>query len=287
MTDKCLLCGGAIEEVVAIPPVPLQKCEKCQFVQPKYVVSVDYSHHNVPVDTRRSDMLLAIVQKAKGCVPLKQGDRVLDIGCGDGTLLGWYEKGITTVGTDPSIPLMKVALTRGRVDVGITDTFSLDHILKAFHDLSIKDVSFKVITAIDVVHLLQTPKSVFEAIKQFLSPDGVAIVQVPYLGSLIASKAAADIKREYSSYFLTFSLQEVVKSVGLEFQGMELQPTGTIRAYISQPGFELQWEADQRGYIWTNAQMKIMEECRLGFYDLPLYKKFEETVKSQRVHANV
>jgi SAM-dependent methyltransferase len=284
MFDKCVLCGGDLKQIVDIPPV-LMKCEECYFVQAKTFYDVDYTKYNEPTSDKKSEQLLAIVNKAQNCGDLRLGCRVLDIGCADGSLLGWYVKGINTVGVDPSVNLVKEGLVKHRIDLAITDTFSANAIVEMFNTLKVKNVDFEIITAINVIHLVSNPQSFINDVAKLLSLTGVFVVQVPYLATTIAEKRVDRISKDTFGYFLTTPLQNAINRAGLEFQGVELQPEGTIRGYAThkQPKDNetfLASDPSRRSFLWSNSQMKILEECRFGFYGEELYKKFEGSVKS-------
>src|ERR1700690_3466131 len=114
----CVICGSEVKEVLSLgeqyvvdfvkekdekllkAPLTLMRCIKCSLIQLKHRVNPDRLYkkfwYRSGINEQMKDELLLIVQKAQRVVELVEGDKVLDIGCNDGTLLGWYPKGITT-----------------------------------------------------------------------------------------------------------------------------------------------------------------------------------------------
>src|ERR1035438_2771891 len=121
--EQCILCNGKeLTDVLDLgsqyvvdfvkeknekllkAPLQLVKCNNCNLIQLKHRVSPDRLYkkfwYRSNINEQMRDELLAITQKAELLVDIKDGDKVLDIGCNDGTLLGWYNKRVITVGVD-------------------------------------------------------------------------------------------------------------------------------------------------------------------------------------------
>jgi len=173
------------------------------------------------VDTDKEEKL-AIVHKACECVEPVNGDRVLDIHCGDGTLLGWYTKRLITVGVEEDAELMKTALNAKKVDVGVPGKFSAS----AVKDMCAKfnaEPKFRVITAIDT---LSEPVLPFLSdCKELLCGEGVLVIQSPH-------------RLTSSVGFMVTELNKCVEEINLQVQGIELPKKGVFRAYISHPSFK-------------------------------------------------
>ena len=93
------------DESLLKAPLTLMRCMECSLLQLKHRVNPDRLYrkfwYRSGINEQMRDELLAIVKKASATIELKDGDKVLDIGANDGTLLGWYPKGVTTFGVDP------------------------------------------------------------------------------------------------------------------------------------------------------------------------------------------
>lgn len=97
--------------------------------------------------------------------------KVLDLGCGTGGVINSIKTPAFVYGVDKSERALKLARKRG-----------LKNLLK--HDFSksrlpLKDSSFDVILALDVLEHLKKPSNVLKEISRVLKPEGVLIVVVP------------------------------------------------------------------------------------------------------------
>src|ERR1035438_9200137 len=109
-------------------PLVLVKCNACNLIQLKHRVSQDRLYrkfwYRSGINEQMKDELLAVVQHAERVVELNAGDKVLDIGCNDGTLLGCYNKHVVTFGIDPCAELVAEGMKEHKIDIGVTDYFS-------------------------------------------------------------------------------------------------------------------------------------------------------------------
>src|ERR1039458_85448 len=210
---ECILCKGkalkdvldlGIQYVVCFPkdkdekllkaPLTLVQCVNCSLIQLKHRVSQDRLYkkfwYRSGINEQMKDELLAIVQHADNMVDLRDGDRVLDIGCNDGTLLGCYNKHVVTVGIDPCKDLVHEGMQAHKIDVGIADYFSADTISKAFSSIGIlSKIRFKVITAVSMFYDVLEPVKFLKDCKELLDREGVLVIQMNYLVSMLKDNA--------------------------------------------------------------------------------------------------
>src|ERR1700721_1129615 len=167
-------------------PLKLARCSGCGLIQLQHSVDRNrlYKKFFYKSNTNESmrEALQGIVEKACDVAYVADGDVVLDIGCNDGTTLGWYNGNIKTVGIDPCAELVEEGLKKQRMDVGIKDFFSLEAV-KPFGP-------YKVITAIAMFYDLEDPVAFLKDCAQVLKSDGVIIVQMNYVGPMIRNFAA-------------------------------------------------------------------------------------------------
>lgn len=202
-------------------------------------------HHTVPSNSLyrnywyRSGMnqtmrnaLADITNKAEKLVELSPDDLVLDIGCNDGTLLRSYKsKGIRTIGFDPATNLMKYART-GATKI-INDFFTSKAFKKEFsHEKA------KIITSIAMFYDLDEPNKFVADIVNCLHPEGVWIIQMSYLPSMLEQNAFDNICHEHLEYYSLMSLENLLKRHNLEVFDVELNDVngGSFRTYIKHRG---------------------------------------------------
>ena len=286
---ECILCGSK-ELIVAIDlgtqyvvdfvkekdesllkaPLTLMRCTVCNLLQLKHRVSPDRLYrkfwYRSGINEQMRDELLAIVKKASATIELRDGDKVLDIGANDGTLLGWYPKGVTTFGVDPCKELINIGLTNGKIDVAIPDFFSEESFRQYVKVLGIPMPKFKVITAVAMFYDVENPIQFLKDCKAVLHDEGVLVIQMNYLMSMLKDTAIDNVCHEHLAYYSVTTFRKAVEKAGLDLQGIELSPCngGSFRAYVTHKSF-VNWNARQHSnklWLYTNSQVKMLEEDR-------------------------
>lgn len=301
----CIICGSDLTEVVNLgiqfvvdfvkekddsllkAPLILMRCEKCSFVQLKHRVSPDRLYkkfwYRSGINEQMKDELCAIVQKAQGVVELKDGDKVLDIGCNDGTLLGWYPQSIVTVGVDPCEELVVQGVKEKRIDMGVFDYFSAEAIDKSARKFNMPAFKFKIITAIAMFYDVETPVQFLKDCKVVLDREGVLIIQMNYLVSMLLDTAFDNISHEHLGYYSVTALNAAVEKAGLDLQGIEISHCngGSIRAYITHKGFDNFCIKDHEQKIWliNSVAYRQVQEMRQGLDKDVIYKSFVNDIE--------
>lgn len=305
---KCIICGSDLLQILDLgnqyvvdfvpdknekllkAPLILNCCNNCSFVQLKHRVSPDRLYrkfwYRSGINEQMKSELLAIVQHTQDVVELKQGDKVLDIGCNDGTMLGCYFKGIQTWGVDPCGDLVKEGIQSGNIDIGITDYFNEEALYRVNKALSVSPPKFKIITAIAMFYDVEDPVQFLKDCKTFLHEDGVIVIQMNYLVSMLEMVAFDNICHEHLGYYSLMSLNRAVDKAGLELQGIELSKSngGSIRAYITyrNPMSFCAKNAQHRLWLHTNAELKLLKEMRMQLNtDVP-FNTFRESVERRK-----
>src|SRR6266481_2770676 len=306
---NCLICGtSTLCEVLSLgnqyvvdwvkekdedllrAPLTLMRCSNCSLVQLKHRVNSDRLYkkfwYRSGINEQMRDELLKIVKRAESTINLKEGDKVLDIGSNDGTLLGWYTKRIITVGVDPASDLVKESMQTQRVDIGIDDYFSEETILRTFKMLGIGAGAyprFKVITAIAMFYDLEDPVQFLKDCRKILHDEGVLIIQMNYLKSMLQDTAFDNICHEHLTYFSLLTLKTAVEKSGLDIQGVEISSCngGSIRVYITHRAFEKFCERDyqQKQWLYTNGQIRMIEEMKFGLGTQAPFDAFKASVE--------
>jgi len=140
---------------------------------------------------------------------LSDKNKVLDIGCNDGTLLKKLkEKGISTLGIDPAKNIIK---TLGDSNIpALADFFSLP-LAKKIVQKQMFDVIFSTNTLAQIIDI----SDFMRGAKLILKKDGVFIAEVGYLLDMINKKTFDSIYHEHYSYFSLRSLQYLFEKEGL------------------------------------------------------------------------
>lgn len=280
---NCIFCGSDKLNQALDLGIGIVKCAICDLLQSKYQTNKDYSQVYRPTENDREDYLLAVVQKTREVVEIKPGEKVLDIGCNDGILLGWYNKGVVTVGVDPSVKAVQESLKSGSADVAICDPFDGKELSQHFSNMGVDDVKFKVITAVDVLDIIDNPKQFFKSVKDLLKDDGVFTLQTLYLGNALQTKSDKIFNKDRTAYYLVGTIGQIIKEANLEVSGAEFTPS-YMRLFITHPGVDIcPDDPDRRYVLYRNWQFKLVEEVRNQYNVLETYLEFESKLREEVV----
>ena len=223
-------------------PLDLVLCNKikggCGLLQLKHTVPGDVlfrqfwykSGVNQTIKTDLED----IVKKSKDLVKLNSGDIVIDIGANDGTLLRNYnDKNIKTIGFEPATNLMtdaKVGLTEI-----INDFFNSKYFLEKF-----PNETAKIITSISMFYDLENPNHFVSDIVKILDENGVWVVQMNYLVTMLENNAFDNIVHEHLEYYSLQSFEALLDRHDLTIFNVEFNKIngGSIRAYVKHKNCE-------------------------------------------------
>jgi NDP-4-keto-2,6-dideoxyhexose 3-C-methyltransferase len=213
-----------------ITPLHLLRCPACELVQLQHTVDPDRMfrnfHYRSGVTESMRKALKSIVRDTWKYVRRSSGDAVCDIGSNDGTLLGFYDREMIRVGFEPARNFAECYKEKGLTL--INDYFGKEHIPIVWYH------RFKVITAIAMFYDLDDPSEFLKAVKLALHPDGIFIVQMNYLGSMLRDLTVDNIEQEHLTYFSANAFAKLVEQHGMTIEGIEENSVngGSIRFYV-------------------------------------------------------
>lgn len=253
--DGCRICGGPLRELLDLgnlavsdfvdegaeplyAPLVLALCDPdkggCAFVQLKHV-AIDqrllytrYWYRSGTNESMRSE-LADIVAAARAVVPLRADDIVVDIGANDGTLLRAYADGhLRLVGFEPATNLLAEA--RVGTNLIVSEFFSAASFRRHLGSVS----RARVITSIAMFYDLEEPHDFVRDIADILAPDGVWVVQMAYLPTMLSENNFDNICHEHTGYYSLDVMDRLVRAHGLEIRNVELNDVngGSFRLYI-------------------------------------------------------
>lgn len=260
-------------------PLELIRCEKCNLVQLKHTVTPDrlyrkFWYRSGINESMRQALKNVVAQAYNSIKPQEMIVNVLDIGCNDGTLLGFYPKRYKRVGIDPARELLDSGQSEHRVDVPINGYFSKTAV--EAHG------PFKIITAVAMFYDVDEPLQFLEDCRDVLDKDGVLVIQMNYLLTMLQDMAFDNICHEHLAYYSMTVFKELIERAGLECQGAEVNAIngGSLRVYITHPGRTLAGFGMNK-QVGVHADMHalmIQEHSALLHTDEP-YKAFAERVQ--------
>jgi SAM-dependent methyltransferase len=205
----------------------------------------------------------------------KQEARVLDIGCNDGTLLGFYPDGFEKFGIDPSDVASQVT-----ADISvIQDLFPS----KKLNDI-IKENRFDIITSIAMFYDLEDPTEFVRNIKKFLTPDGIWIFEMSYMPSMLELNSYDTLCHEHLEYYSLAVIEFILKKAGMKLMDATLNDIngGSVRCYATH--------ADNFSYGAHEYQQNIAK-LRTREFDLELdtdkpYRYFQDRIDFHKKELN-
>lgn len=228
------------DQAVFAAPVELVLCSKrsggCGLLQLKHSVPGDLLYrkfwYKSGTNQTMKDALADVVDKAETIARLRDGDIVLDIGANDGTLLRCYDnKNLQLVGFEPAVNLVRDAQV-GTTRI-INDFFNYD----AFKD-ACGSKKAMVVTSIAMFYDLEDPNAFTSQLAKVLDENGIWIIQMNYLATMLANNAFDNIVHEHLEYYSLLSLQHLLEMHGLVVFDVELNDIngGSMRAYVKHKG---------------------------------------------------
>jgi len=260
------------DQVGTEPAYPLRVviCEKCSCAQLDYTVKkeVMFAEHTYLSGITRSlsdhfDRTAQTVDQR--FFSDKAHKSVLDIGSNDGTQLKSYQRlGYEVLGVESAKTVAAIAEKNGIPT------------LNAFFNRETADQinrSFDVINASGVFFHLEELHSVTDAIRKYLKPNGVFVVQFLYMKSIMENIAFDQIYHEHLLYYTLKTLGVLLKRHGLELFDAEFSPIhgGSVIGYVSHIG----------SYPMNERLIQMQErEEQSGCNSLAAYKVFSQNIET-------
>lgn len=261
-------------------PLDLVMCEPqtgCGLLQLRHTLSGEEMYRNYwyrsGVNQTMTEHLTGIARTAAGIVNLQKGDLVIDIGSNDSTLLRAYNRDdVTTVGFEPAKNLMEYA-RRGT-----------SHIFNHFFSYSLFKKKFsakraKIVTAIAMFYDLDEPNVFVADVKKALHKDGIFIIQMMDLVSMLKLNAFDNICHEHLEYYSLETLEALLKKHKLEIFDLEVNDIngGSLRTYVRHNGSSV--GQDRKGCRDRISKWRAQEKnFRLG--EIKTYEGFGKKVES-------
>jgi SAM-dependent methyltransferase len=202
---------------------------------------------------------------------LNENSLVVEVASNDGYLLQYYQRaGVPVLGIEPARNIAEIAAERG---ISVVNDFFSASLAK---ELASADRRADVIHAHNVLAHVADLNDVVAGFATLLKPDGVAVVEVPYVKDLIEQCEFDTIYHEHLCYFSLTALNHLFQRHKLTITDVEHHDLhgGTLRIYASHTIHT----ADPRSSLSTI----LNQEARSGLGQLDFYRDFGARVESLR-----
>jgi SAM-dependent methyltransferase len=219
-------------------PLELYFCAHCALVQIGETVPPERLFRDYAYASSFSDTM---VEHARTLVEALTGNRdlgptslVIEIASNDGYLLQFYkERGIPVLGIEPAANIAKLAIETKGIPT-LVEFFDEELARRLAANRKLADV----IHAHNVFAHVPDPNRFVGGLKQVLKPDGIAVVEAPYVRDLIAALEFDTIYHEHFSYYSLSAVEALCQRHGLMICDVELVPIhgGSLRLFIGHAG---------------------------------------------------
>jgi SAM-dependent methyltransferase len=248
-------------------PLDVYQCASCGHVQLIHCVDPERLFRNYVYVSGTSQVFVkhfeAYADEVIRYVPLKPGNRVLDIGANDGTLLSFFQKvGMEVLGIDPARKIAEEATRRGIPTWAEFFDSTLAKRIKAEFG------TVQVVTANNMFAHADGLPDILDGIAGLLDPNGIFVFEVSYLLDVIERNLFDTIYHEHLSYHSVKPLVSFMRRHGLELVRVQRVDShgGSIRCYAAP--------AQGGRAIDPSVAQLIAEEEKAGLYDPATYTAY-------------
>ena len=270
---NALLDPSAIDKPEARYPLRVVFCEACSLVQITETVPPELLFSNYVYFSSFSDTAVAsakaIAERLVGSRKLSAKSLVMEVASNDGYLLRHYrDAGVPVIGVEPAANIAAVAERTGiRTRCAF---FGREEGAR----LAAEGFRCDVFHANNVLAHVADLNGFVAGLKSVLKPDGIASIEVPYLGELIDKLEFDTIYHEHLCYFSATALDHLFARHGLVLSDVERIPIhgGSLRVFVAHEGVSRT----------AAVSALIAQEERLGFNKASFYADFESEVLDLR-----
>lgn len=258
---------------------PMLDEKACGLLQMEYTIPPEilysaYWYRSGTNNTMRRH-LQSIVEEVMGMTGLKKTATVLDIGCNDGTLLGFYPDSFTKYGVDPSDVAQEI---KGPVTV-FQDIFPSEELISQLNGRM-----FDIITSIAMFYDLEDPIAFTRGIKQILSPEGIWVFEMSYMPTMLKMTSYDTICHEHIEYYSLAVIEYILRQVGLKVVNVSHNDIngGSLRCQAAHiNNFTYKQDKFQK-----NIKSMRQEEFDLELDTDKPYRHFQERINVHREELN-
>ena len=255
------------------PPLPLNlvRCGKCSLAQLADSTDADLMYRNYwyqsGINQSMRGHLRGLAEQVHGFVSVGSSDAVVDIGCNDGTFLGFFPTAGRRIGIDPS-----------NIKPTVPCEYVNDYFTYESANRLLQGKKAKLVTSIAMFYDLNDPKLFVEDIRGILADNGLWVAELSYLPIMLGNTAYDSVCHEHVIYYRMETFLKVLEGTDLVPVHVELNQMngGSFRAFVTPNG-----KSD------GSTEALVQREVSEGYSgNLPYYKFAQKVDKSASNLAN-
>jgi SAM-dependent methyltransferase len=269
---NALLTADELKQPEPTYPLELAFCSSCSLVQITETVAPERLFRDYLYFSSFSDTMLrhaqAIVERVIESRGIDAKSLVVEIASNDGYLLQYYKQaGIPVLGIEPAVNIARFAQEERGIRT-LTDFFSVETAERLVSEGERADV----IHANNVLAHVPSLNGFVRGLGLLLKPQGVAIIEVPYVKDLIERCEFDTIYHEHLSYFSLTALNQLFARHGLSIVEVE-------RLTIHGGSLRIFAQIDDGQPVSPNVKELLEEEAGWGVSSVAQYKEFARRVE--------
>lgn len=254
-------------------PLQVCFCNQCHLVQLSVVVSKeklfsDYIYFSSGMP-KLSNHFKAYAEEVTDRF-LEPNDFVVEIASNDGILLKFFkDKGYRTLGIDPAVNVVRIAEQFG---VRTLENFFSEKLAK---QIAKDEGKAKLILANNVVAHIDDHQDLMKGVRTLLAPDGVFVIEAPYLVDMFENLTYDTIYHEHLSYLALRPLKRLFENFDMEAFDMEINIVQgkSLRIFVGHRG---------KHKITTNINKYTELELSMKMDSLKVYKQLANKIAKQK-----
>ena len=201
-------------------PLAVAACGTCGLVQLDFVVPAERLYRDYIYVSSTSEGVTAHADVLSGTLIVhyrwKPTDLIVEIASNDGTVLKAFKRrGVRVLGVEPARNIAAIAEQDGVPTIAEFFNPASARTVLAEHGQAAGILGRHVFAHVDDVH------SFFEGVDACLAPDGVFVIEVPYLGDFLEKREFDTIYHEHLSYVSLEPMMRLSKMHGFELVDVE------------------------------------------------------------------
>jgi hypothetical protein len=214
-------------------PIEIVFCDRCvtahqRYSVPKKELFPDSYHYRSRFTADVLNGMQALVASCEASSGSLAGKTVLDVGCNDGSLLGFFRtRGAVTVGIEPTGAFRDAEASGHRTFNAFLTPALADEVVSAVGHPD-------VITFTNVFAHIENLREVLESLRRLMSPKTIVLIENHYLGAILERHQFDTFYHEHPRTYSYTSFLHVAKALGTKVLSVEfpLRYGGNIRVAL-------------------------------------------------------